>query len=73
MTAHEYRSTRGLPLAEGYVILGPDDAEPCGWTLALDRPRDFRPGAVALDATGKRWRATGGNADEGAARWVPVA
>lgn len=65
----DYRTTRGLSLTAGYVIHGPD-GQPCGWTLGLDRPRDYRPGCIAEDATGKRWLAWGGNADDGAALWV---
>jgi hypothetical protein len=83
MSPRDYRATHGLPLTEGYVILGPD-GEPCGWTLGLDRPRGFlqagaalahprhfRPGAVAVDPAGRRWRAKGGNDDEGGTLWVP--
>jgi hypothetical protein len=81
MSPSEYRTSRGLSPIEGFVILGPDDGAPCGWTLGLDHPRGFLQAGAALahppqfrpGGAGKRWLATGGNDDEGAALWVPFA
>lgn len=71
MTSHEYRTTRGLSMTEGYVIHGPDDGEPCGWSLSLTDPSEHRPGCVAVDCQGNRWFAQGGDDAHGAAEWVP--
>ena len=40
-----------------------------GWKNELRDPQHERPGALALDAEGGVWEATGGNDQDGARAW----
>lgn len=44
-----------------------------GWKDALRDPQHERPGALAVDPGGVVWRATGGNYQDGATSWEPIA
>jgi hypothetical protein len=65
-------AAHGFPeaLAGGYVILWKLKA--CGWDSALDRPQDYRPGALAVGSNGKIYEATRGTHQGGADQWTPV-
>lgn len=67
--AAAYRSYQELP-AGGYVILWRMKAT--GWTRGLDKPQDFRPGALAVSDSGQVLTATGGDYWGGAKEWSSI-
>jgi hypothetical protein len=69
-TAHEWRSRHGY-LGKGGVIVVFDGLAQ-GWVNELRNPTNWCPGCIAVDETGHRWIAIGGNDREGAATWMPM-
>lgn len=69
--AAEYSKTIRSDLQGGMVIIYNRDVT--GWIRDLNEPHRFRPGCIAVDATGTRWKSTGGDYQNGAARWEPMA
>ena len=65
--ARDYRERHKLAL--GYVIFF--GGVPSGWTDALTRPDEWRPGCIAIGADGNTWQAEGGDCDRGARVWAP--
>jgi hypothetical protein len=50
-------------------------AEVCGWTIALDQPKSWRPGVLAIGPTGTAeaiYQSSGGNDDAGATEWSAI-
>ena len=66
--AREYREQESS--WDGYVIVFA--GEVTGWSRALDRPRSWRPGCIAVDVDGSRWEAVGGSDYAGARTWKPL-
>lgn len=41
-----------------------------GWVNTLRSPESWCPGCIAVDESGKCWKATGGNSYDGALEWT---
>lgn len=68
--ATEYRSRWETP-AGGLIVFN-NDGDACGWTNKLRDPQHWEPGCIAMDESGNRWKATGGNNYDGATSWEPI-
>jgi hypothetical protein len=65
--AAEYRSRWKTP--KGGLIVFNNSGEACGWINELRDPEHWEPGCIAIDESGTRWKATGGNNYDGAESW----
>lgn len=66
--ANTWRKQQPEARAKFGVVLIWEDAV-YGWKNELRDPDHERPGAIAVDIDGRLFRATGGNAETGAAHW----
>lgn len=46
--------------------------EVVGWIDKLRDPHHWQPGSIAVDKQGRQWQASGGDANNGAALWLPL-
>lgn len=48
------------------------DSSVQGWCAVFPSPRDWRPGSIAVNDSGHRWIAIGGNDYDGSETWMQI-
>ena len=66
----EHKDATGNALSPGGVFVFHMN-EYQGWMNELKDPHKWVPGSVAVDESGNQWKAFGGNARNGAEKWIP--
>lgn len=69
--AEQFRSRIDQNGTSGLVVFHKGEA--VGWVNELRNPERWEPGVIAMNADGQCWRATGGDAYNGAQHWQPLA
>lgn len=69
--AAQWRQDNGYADTSGVIVTYQNEVQ--GWVNELRDPQHWQPGCIATDIDGNQWRASGGNDQDGAAEWQPVA
>lgn len=70
LAAQYLKSNPLLDANRGFVVLW--KMKPFGWICDLNRPKDMRPGVLAVAPSSQVFQATGGDYFKGATEWSSI-